>query len=60
MDKNIQLGSIVDEVCEIMKKEDCRLMDSDIMRALKYTTFDYSNLKGIENIRVDTEDLVKY
>ena len=58
--KNQKMKEVVDEICEIMKKENCRMYDSDILRALTRTTYDFSHIEGIHNIVVDTSDLVKY
>ena len=56
---NQPLSSILDIVVKKMEKENCRLMDTDIMRAINNTTFDTVN-NEITNIFVDTRDLVKF
>lgn len=53
------IKELVDKVTKIMEVNNCRLYDSDIIRALNRTTFDYNSFKGFHNIKVDLSDLCR-
>jgi len=56
--RNQRLSVIVDNVITEMKKVNCRLLDSDIVRAINSSSYDIIN-NEIVNIFVVTRDLVK-
>ncbi len=57
--KNQHLSFIIDKIEAKMKKENCRLLDTDIVRAINRTSYDVIG-NEIVNVYVDTKDLVKF
>lgn len=56
---NNSLSKIIDNVVDAMQKENCRVYDTDILRAINRSTY-YVNSYGDIVISVDCSDLVKH
>jgi len=53
------MKELVDKVSDEMSKNDYRVYDSDIVRALNRATFEYNIVDGIHNIVIDYKDLTR-
>ena len=56
---SINMKELVDKVSDEMSKNDYRVYDSDIVRALNRATFEYNIVDGIHNIVIDYKDLTR-
>ena len=57
--KNQIFSNILNHIVNIMIYNNCRVYDSDIIIALKHTTYDIEN-NEIKNIFVDIDKLIKH
>jgi len=53
------LEEVLDRVLDIMEARNCRMYDTDIILAIKKSTYEIHNNK-IVSVSTDTSNLVKY
>lgn len=54
---NLSMETLREKVIEIMKKNNFKLDDENISKAIDTASFDYSTHKGIYNVRIKVEGL---
>ena len=57
---NQNIKELIFKVEKIMEVNNCRLYDSDILKALKGATFNYNAVDGFKNIRINLNELIQF
>ncbi|MFA9240546.1 MAG: hypothetical protein ACEQSQ_11765 [Candidatus Paceibacteria bacterium] len=57
---NQNIKELISKVEKIMEDNNCRLYDSDILKAVKTATFDYNVVDGYKNISINFNELIQF
>ena len=60
MGTKIHLTYVLDEVIIQMRKQGCRVNDSDAIQALRTTTFNYDPTNGVTNVTACLDNVYKH
>lgn len=57
---NQNIKQLISKVEKLMEDNNCRLYDSDILKALKGATFNYNQIDGFTNININLNELIQF
>ena len=57
---NQNIKQLISKVEKLMEDNNCRLYDSDILKALKGASFNYNQIDGFINININFNELIQF
>lgn len=57
---NQNIKQLISKVEKLMEDNNCRLYDSDILKALKGAIFNYNQIDGFTNIVINFNELIQF